>query len=239
MKNSVKKQFSLKDRVAVITGGCGLLGQKHGQAIAEFGGTPVLLDLDSYYVREVAERISKKYGVECVGYKCDITNKENLYDLRAKLLKNFKSVDILINNASNNPKIEKYDNKFSWTQFENFTEDAWEEDLAVSLKGSFFCCQVFGSDMAKKESGVILNISSDLGMIGPDQRIYLKKGLPERMQDVKPVTYSVTKHGLIGLTKYLATYWSKKNVRVNALLPGGVYQNQPDEFVEKLSNLIP
>ena len=239
MKNSVKEQFDLKDKVAVITGGSGLLGQKHAQAIAEFGGKPVLLDLDASLVKEAAEIISKNYGTECLGFECDITIKENLSKIKKKLIKKFKRIDILINNASNNPKMEKLTGNNSWSQFENFPEDVWEKDLAVSLKGSLFCCQVFGTEMAKNRAGVILNISSDLGIIAPDQRIYIKKGFSEKMQNVKPVTYSVVKHGLIGLTKYLATYWSEKNVRVNALLPGGVFKNQPDEFLAKLSNLIP
>ena len=93
--------------------------------------------------------------------------------------------------------------------------------------------------LAKRGKGVILNIASDLGLIAPDQRIYKKKGLSEDMQPVKPVTYTVVKHGLIGLTRYLATYWCDKGVRVNALCPGGIYNNQPKDFVEKLTNLIP
>ena len=101
------------------------------------------------------------------------------------------------------------------------------------------CSKVFGYEMSKNGYGVILNISSDLGIIAPDQRLYLKDGVAENEQPVKPVTYSVIKHGLIGLTKYLATYWADKGVRCNALCPGGIYNNQPDEFVKTISNLIP
>ena len=93
--------------------------------------------------------------------------------------------------------------------------------------------------MAKKGKGVILNISSDLGIIAPDQRIYKKEGLPENEQAVKPVTYSVIKHGLIGLTKYLATYWADSGVRVNSISPGGIYTNQNPAFIQKVKNLIP
>ena len=109
----------------------------------------------------------------------------------------------------------------------------------MGLTGAMLCSKIFGFEMAKNRKGVILNISSDLGIIAPDQRIYRKKGLPENEQPVKPITYSVIKHGLIGLTKYLATYWADKGVRCNALGPGGIYNNQPNEFVNKISNLIP
>ena len=124
-------------------------------------------------------------------------------------------------------------------QFENFPMRMWMDDLCVGLTGAFICSQVFGRIMAKQERGVILNISSDLGIIAPDQRIYRKEGLAEDEQTVKPVTYSVIKHGLIGLTKYLATYYAEKGIRANVLCPAGVYNGQNDEFLCKLTNLIP
>ena len=126
-----------------------------------------------------------------------------------------------------------------WTRFENFPEEIWDKDMSVSLKGAFLCSQIFGSIMAEKNRGVILNISSDLGIIAPDQRIYEKKNLKESEQIVKPVTYSVSKHALIGLTGYLATYWAKKRIRVNAICSGGIYSRQDKEFLGKLTNLIP
>ena len=122
---------------------------------------------------------------------------------------------------------------------ENFPLEIWNNDLAVSLTGAFLCSQIIGTEMAKAGKGVILNIASDLGVVAPDQRIYRRDNLPEDMQNVKPVTYSVVKFGIIGLTKYLATYWAENGVRVNSLSPGGVYSNQPEEFVQKLTNLIP
>ena len=122
---------------------------------------------------------------------------------------------------------------------ENFSTDQWNLELSVGLTGSMLCSKIFGYEMSKNGKGVILNISSDLGTIAPDQRIYKKEGLPENEQPVKPVTYSVIKHGLIGLTKYLATYWADKGVRCNALCPGGIYANQSDDFVKRLTDLIP
>ena len=123
--------------------------------------------------------------------------------------------------------------------FENFLLEDWDFQLKVGLKGAMLCSQVFGQEMAKRGEGIILNIASDLSVFAPDQRLYKKDGLRPDQQPVKPVTYSVIKHGLIGLTKYLATYWAEQGVRCNALSPGGVYNGQSDEFVQKLIELIP
>ena len=109
----------------------------------------------------------------------------------------------------------------------------------MGLTGAFLCSQVIGSEMARRNKGVILNIASDLAVIAPDQRLYRRDGLPRDQQPAKPVTYSVVKTGLLGLTRYLATYWADRGVRVNAISPGGVYNGQPDDFVSRLSALIP
>jgi NAD(P)-dependent dehydrogenase (short-subunit alcohol dehydrogenase family) len=154
------------------------------------------------------------------------------------VLAQFHRADILINNAANDPKVSA-DADLSWSRLENFSLDHWRQDMAVGLTGAFLCSQTVGSYLARQGGGVILNIASDLGVIAPDQRLYRQEGVAADQQPVKPVTYSVIKHGLIGLTKYLATYWAEQNVRVNALSPGGVYTNQPEAFVKKLSALIP
>jgi len=235
---SVKQAFDLTDKVAVITGGAGFLGEKHAETIAEFGGIPVLLDIDEKAGTKKAIRISDEYQVDCVFKLCDITDESQIFNVRDALLSKYERIDILINNAAIDPKI-KENPEINFSRLENFPIDQWNLEMAVGLTGAMLCSKVFGYEMAKKGKGVILNISSDLGIIAPDQRIYKKEGLPENEQPVKPVTYSVIKHGLIGLTKYLATYWADKGVRCNALCPGGIYNNQPDEFVKKISNLIP
>jgi NAD(P)-dependent dehydrogenase (short-subunit alcohol dehydrogenase family) len=150
----------------------------------------------------------------------------------------FGKVDILINNAARNPKMEAREG-LQWSRFENYALAEWERDMAVGLTGAMLAAQVFGSEMAKRGRGVILNVASDLSVVAPDQRIYRRSALPEDQQPVKPVSYSVVKHGLIGLTKYLATYWAHRGVRVNAISPGGVYAGQDAEFVERLTALIP
>lgn len=230
--------FDLSDRVAIITGGAGLLGVAHSEAIAEAGGHPVLVDINEKEAVRKAKIISKKYHVDAFGIKVDITKKGEVENLLKTVKNRFGRIDILINNAANNPKIMSQDSSSS--RFENFPLEIWHQDIAVGLTGSFLCSQVIGNEMVKnKAGGVILNISSDLGIIAPDQRIYSKPGIRADLQPTKPVTYSIVKSALIGLTKYLATYWADKNIRVNAICPGGVQTDQPDDFIAKLTNLIP
>jgi NAD(P)-dependent dehydrogenase (short-subunit alcohol dehydrogenase family) len=138
-----------------------------------------------------------------------------------------------------NPKYSQVSTSGIKSRVEHFDLEDWENQIRVGLTGAFICSKVFGSGMAKSGGGVIVNIASDLSVIAPDQRLYEKVGISSNEQPVKPVTYSVIKSGLIGLTKYLATYWHNSGVRVNALSPGGVFENQDVEFVAKLSELIP
>jgi NAD(P)-dependent dehydrogenase (short-subunit alcohol dehydrogenase family) len=198
----------------------------------------VILDIKGALVKRIAAELSARYRVRALGLKADITRKAEVERALKKTLSRFKRVDILINNAANDHKIGPGAKKEA-TRFEDFPLVNWEKDLRVGLTGAFLCSQVFGVQMAEAGKGVILNISSDLGLIAPDQRIYRKNGLAKRLQPVKPVPYSVVKHALIGLTKYLATYWAEDGVRVNAICPGGVYNGQPKDFVKKLTNLIP
>ena len=240
MMNTLDR-FSIKDKVVVITGGAGLLGQNHAQAVIDGGGIAVLLDISTEAIDAALNRLRGQYGesVAADGFVCNITDRKAVEDVSEKLLAKYGHIDALINNAANNPKVEGNAANMKPIQFENFPIEMWLGDIAVGLTGSFICAQVFGAVMAGQKSGVILNISSDLGVIAPDQRIYRKEGLADDEQNVKPVTYSVIKHGLIGLTKYLATYWAEKGVRSNALCPAGVFNGQNDDFLAKLTNLVP
>jgi NAD(P)-dependent dehydrogenase (short-subunit alcohol dehydrogenase family) len=222
----------------VVTGGAGLLGVKHAEAIAAAGGTPVLLDISADAAQERAAHIARTFSVDALGLDADITSLRELEGALDRVLRRYGRIDILINNAANNPKMER-EGGASWSRLENFTIDQWNEDLAVGLTGAFLCARIFGGEMARRGRGVILNVSSDLGVIAPDQRIYRTEGSPDQEQPVKPVTYSVVKTGLIGLTRYLATYWAERGVRVNAISPGGVFNGQPEEFVHRLTSLIP
>ncbi len=237
---SVRDMFDLSGRVAVITGGAGLLGRKHAEAIAELGGIPVIVDIDRQRCDQAAEQIAAAYGGACKGYRTDITDPAQVESLGEKLLSEFGRVDILINNAANNPAVGAagLDGAHA-SRLEQFDPAIWNQDIAVGLTGAFLCARTFGSVMAARKGGVILNIASDLALISPDQRLYRKPGLPEYAQPVKPVTYSVVKSGLIGLTRYLATYWAEQGVRCNAISPGGVRLDQDEGFVQRLGQLIP
>jgi len=235
---STLNKFRLDGRVAIVTGGAGLLGRQHAVAIAEAGGIPVLWDIHQDAAESAAEMICNQYNTKCIGQKVDITELTDIQNAFTHVLDQCGDAHILINNAANDPKVEA-GQKPSWSRLENFPLDVWHKDIAVGLTGAFLCSRVIGAYLAKQNRGVILNIASDLGVIAPDQRIYRQDGLSEAEQPVKPVTYSVVKHGIIGLTKYLATYWAERNVRVNALSPGGVYNQQEEAFVGRLTNLIP
>jgi NAD(P)-dependent dehydrogenase (short-subunit alcohol dehydrogenase family) len=230
--------FDLTGRVAIITGGAGLLGEQHARAIAAAGGIPVLVDIQRQRTSEKAAELSHEFGVPAFGCVADITKQPEIEALRAEILSRFGRLDILINNAANNPKMEA-STEVNFSRLENFSLAQWEADIAVGLTGAFLCSKVFGSHMASNGGGVIVNVASDLALIAPDQRIYRQPGVPEQMQPVKPVTYSVVKSALVGLTRYLATYWANKKVRVNAISPGGVYNGQPEDFIARLTNLIP
>lgn len=230
--------FDLTGRVAIITGGAGLLGGKHAEAIATAGGIPVLIDI-RYRDAELRARVdSGSLGFTARAVPADITNPDDVEAVLAQVLNRYDRVDILINNAANNPKVES-SSDLAESRLETFPLDRWASDIAVGLTGAFLCSQVFGREMARRRRGVIVNVASDLALIAPDQRLYREEGIAEDRQPVKPVSYSVVKTGLIGLTRYLATYWASRGVRVNAISPGGVYNQQPEAFVKRLADLIP
>ena len=238
---SYMDRFSIKGKVCVVTGGGGLIGMKHTEAILEGEGIPVLLDIASGGMDRVKKSVLEEYGADRTveTFVTDITDRKALEKVRDALLSKYGHIDVLINNAANNPKVEEASKNLGPIRFHNFPVEMWNQDLAVGLTGAMLCAQVFGEVMERQGGGVVLNISSDYGLIAPDQRIYRKEGLPEEKQTVKPVSYSVVKHGIIGLTKYLAVYWAGKGIRVNTLCPASLENGQNEEFIRKISNLIP
>ncbi len=233
---AVTELFNMKNQTCVITGGAGLLGKKHAEVIKDLGGIPIILDINQDAIDNAIEEL----GGFAEGYKVDITDSDQVNGILEDILSKHNKVDVLINNAASNPTMNMSSAELTdKSRIENMPIEDWNKDLSVGLTGAFLCSRTFGHQMAIQKKGVILNIASDLALIGPDQRLYKKEGLSDDNQPVKPVTYSVVKSGLIGLTKYLATYWNDEGVRVNALVPGGVYDGQSEDFVEKISKLIP
>ena len=234
-----KDIFSLDKKVIVITGAAGLLGRMHAEAVASFGGFPVLLDINGDKVRELAQEITEKFNVPASGMLVDITNEKEVSINCKKIVSEYEKIDGLVLNAANNPKVEQGETK-DYSRLENFDLMHWNQDVAVGLTGAFLCSKYYGKEISKNPNGgSIVSISSDLGLIAPDQGLYKKKGIESSLQPVKPITYSVVKSGLIGLTRYLATYWIEEGVRSNAICPGGVENNQSKEFLDKIALRIP
>jgi NAD(P)-dependent dehydrogenase (short-subunit alcohol dehydrogenase family) len=233
--------FDLTDKVVIITGGAGKLGRKHAEAVAEFNAIPIMLDLHQAEIDKTVTYIIDKYGVNALGFQVDITVEDQVLECCKKIKANFGKIDVLINNAANNPKVEDEKEDKNFSRLENFNLSTWNKDISVGLTGAFLCAKYFGFEISKNTNGgSIINISSDLGLIAPDQQLYQQEGVSYGMQNVKPVTYSVVKTGLIGLTRYLATYWSTKNVRCNVLCPGGVMNDGlSEEFLNNIHQRIP
>jgi len=227
----MKNLFNLTGKVALITGGGGLLGPKHAEAIVEYGGKVILADWHEDRAKEKAEAIGPNATYEYI----DVTNRESIQ----KVVDKYEKIDILINNAAKDPKVKKGGGLTPDSRFETMTDEYWKEGIDACVNGTFLCSQIVSNKMLKNGGGVILNISSDLGVIAPDQRIYRQEGLDEQIQNVKPITYSAAKWAVVGMTKYLSVYFAKKGIRVNCLSPTGVYNNHPEDFVKKLSNIIP
>ena len=236
----MKDLFTLKDKVIVVTGAAGLLGFEYCKAIIQAKGIPVLIDIDEISIKNKINELNKVFpNSECKGFVVDITNEELIEKNCSDILNIYGNIDGLINNAANNPKIEDND-LINFSRLENFNVDIWKNDLNIGLLGSFLCVKYYGFAISKNpQGGSIINVSSDLGVIAPNQNLYKKDGIADELQSVKPVTYSVIKHGINGLTKYVSTYWADKNVRCNSICPGGVFNNQPEDFLKKVSKLIP
>ena len=227
--------FDLTDKTTLITGGCGLLGVKHAEVILEFGGKVILSDVISVDEGSwIVDKLERKYDTDRVTFEWMDVTKETLIQ---QVIDKYDKIDILINNAAIDPKVE---DGMGWkNKFEHLELKSWNKTIDVILNGTFLCSKLvikkmLGTGLESeycREGGVILNIASDLSIISPDQRIY--------DDGVKPASYGVAKAGVVNLTKYLATYLAKKNIRVNSLSPAGVYNNQSEEFVSKFSNLIP
>lgn len=238
--NVISDKFNLHSKFALITGAAGMLGIQHANALLELGASVVLTDIKKESLLNAQNKLKKYFSIDKIlTKKMDVTDIDSIKSVSDELLNANIKVSILINNAAIDAKYTKEDQLINSSRLEKFTPEQWDIELNVGLKGSFLCSKIFGANMEKEGHGVILNIASDLSVIAPDQRLYEKRGVPEKEQVKKPITYSVIKFGLIGMTKYLSSYWAKNGIRVNALSPGGVFNNHEDCFVDKITSLIP
>jgi NAD(P)-dependent dehydrogenase (short-subunit alcohol dehydrogenase family) len=216
----------MRQNVCLITGGAGFLGQKYCELFLNKNYVVLCVDNNKKNLETLKFITSKNFFI----YECDITNEKKVKNLFKKINKSF-SVNVLINNAAIDavPFKKKNDNqKFP-------TDKNWDIEMNVSLKGSFLMIKYFGEEMIKRKVGSIINIGSDLSVIAPNQKIYKSS----YKNYIKPVTYSVIKHAMVGLTKYFASLYAKNNVRVNMISPGAIKKNQNKKFLNELKKVIP
>jgi NAD(P)-dependent dehydrogenase (short-subunit alcohol dehydrogenase family) len=224
-----KNLFDLTGKIIVITGGAGLIAKEYAMILCNYGAEVVLVDHNEIKCTEVVLDLNN-LGYNVIGHTCDVSIK-NSWELVLEFVLSTKGkVDVLINNASytNQSKSKAFD-----LSFENTPLEDWNSIMDVNLTGTFLGCQVFGKYFLECGRGNIINIASLYGVVSPNHKIYPGTGI------FQPAAYSVSKHGVIGLTKFLATLWAEKGIKVNALTPGGVYNNHSGPFFEKYKELNP
>ena len=236
----ITNKFDLTNRSALITGAAGLLGKQHAKALLECNANIVLTDIDIKKITNLKNDLeSQNFPGKIIAHRMDVTDPNSIKKVSNELKKIKLEPDILINNAAINPIVSQ-NSLIEGSRLENFDNNIWDKEIAVGLTGTFNCCKLFGKEMAKKSTrSVIVNIASDLSVIAPDQRLYELEGIEKNHQPVKPITYSVIKHGIIGITKYISTYWNNCEIRCNALSPGGVRNDQGEKFMTKIKKKIP
>lgn len=230
----IQEKFDLTGRVAVVTGGVGLLGAEFCRTLAEAGASVAVVDLNATSAQKAAKTLTQS-GYQALAVSTDITSPGSVNSMVQKVVSNFGRLDILVNSAALDPKFDPDAIKKGITPgaFEDYPIDQWNAALDVNLTGMFLVTQACAQQMlAQGKKGSIINICSTYGLNGPDQSIYVKDG--ERVA-FKPVYYTVTKAGVLGFTKYLAAYYTGTEIRVNALTPGGVFNDHEEYFVKNYS----
>jgi len=229
----ISELFSLKEKVAVVTGALGLIGKHHCHALAEAGASVIVCDLNDTECAKFASTLPAL----SLGISADITNKKSVQVLKDEVISNYGKIDILVNNAAINDKFEDPLSAFEESKFENYPVEMFKKSLDVNVTGMFLCSQVIGAEMAKNCFGSIINVASTYGIVAPDQSIYKNENGEQTFY--KSAAYPVTKGAVISFTRFLATYWGNKGVRVNTLSPGGVRDNQEEFFVKNYSAKTP
>ncbi len=230
----ILQYFDLTGRTAVVTGGTGLLGRQFCRTLAEAGACVFVADINLAGAEKAALAL-KQAGLQAEPVGVDVTQPESVKAMVAKAVDATGRLDILVNSAALDPKFdpEAVARGIPSGSFEDYPLDSWKQALDVNLTGMFLCCQAAVQPMlAQNKKGSLINICSTYGLVAPDQRLYQREG---KQTAYKPVYYSVTKAGVLGMTRYLATYYSGTDIRCNALTPGGVFNNHDDTFVKSYS----
>ena len=219
------EKFSLKDKIAVVTGGAGLIGKSVAIGLAQAGAKVYVADINEKAGIEI-EKQNKNSDLKLKWIELDITDVSSISSCINKVVKEDKRIDIWINCA--------YPRTSDWSdKFEDIKYESWKKNVDMHMNGYFLCCQKIAKQMKKQKKGSIINFSSIYGVVGPDFSIY------EETNTTMPAAYSAIKGGIITFTKYLSTYYAKHGIRVNAVCPGGIYDNQPQTFVKKYEEKTP
>jgi 2-deoxy-D-gluconate 3-dehydrogenase len=230
----MSETFRLDGRVVVLTGGAGLLGEPYAKALSVAGAHVVVADIDGDRAERVAGSVS---GSEALGLRVDVSDPVSVAQMVDLTMETFGRVDGLVNNAALDPKFDPEHEGEHNDSFEDYPLAAWNQSLAVNVTGPFLCAQALAPKMLENHGGSIVNVGSIYGITGPDQRIY---GVDEQGRPrYKPVAYSVTKSAMLGLTRYLATYYAGKPIRANTLVLGGVDNHHDPEFFQNYSARTP
>ena len=221
--------FSLKGKVAIVTGACGLLGKNHCKALAEAGAKVVVTDTSEKAVKAFAQKLGRNH----LGLAMNVADEKSVRNTRDAILKKYKHIDVLVNNAAINDMFENPSLAAEKSKFENYPLEMWQKSLDVNVTGVFLSSQILGTPMAERGKGSIINVASTYGMVGPDQSIY--RDAMGKQKFHKSASYPTTKGAVINFTRFLAAYWGNRGVRVNTLSPGGVENNQDEFFIKNYS----
>lgn len=236
MSDMLSKMFNLSGQVAILTGGGGLLGREFLGTLLQAGANVVVADVNEHAARDAARAHDGQDQTMVVGV--DISRREECERLTEQTMRRWGRIDILVNNAAIDPKFDAAAAEQQSHRFEDYPIEAWRNALDVNLTGPFLCCQSVGKVMVHQRRGVIVNVSSMYGLVGPDQRLYARDGQNEQTM-FKPASYAVTKAGVAQLTRYLAAYWGDAGIRVNTLTPGGIKNAQDEDFLRRYADRTP
>jgi NAD(P)-dependent dehydrogenase (short-subunit alcohol dehydrogenase family) len=227
--------FDLRGKVAVVTGGAGILGEHFCAGLAESGANVAVVDLQAEKAQDTAQMLASRYGVQALGYGCDVSDLISVRTMVAEVVAEFGQINILHNNAAG--KSDDLDAFFA--PFEEYSLDQWRRIMSVNLDGMFLVAQAIGKQMVVQgNGGSIIQTASIYGVMSPDHRIYEGSFYLGRQINT-PAVYTASKAAVIGLTKHLATYWAEKDIRVNTLTPGGTESGQNEEFKRRYAARIP